>query len=139
MPPRYFVAEIGFLATWWVGFVAGWFAARITVPAFPPAMALRHSFRGFGIILASAFVASMGGYALGLPHRSNPDFSGWQEFAAPRGIQDLPDFVRVAYIYNASYLGGFIGLVLAVLYLRRLKRRASLAVNLGAKVTGTAP
>ncbi|MCU0874407.1 MAG: hypothetical protein MUE50_18895 [Pirellulaceae bacterium] len=32
---RVFVAEIGFLATWWVGFFAAWFIARVTVPAFP--------------------------------------------------------------------------------------------------------
>ena len=25
LPPRSFVAEIGFLATWWVGLIAGWF------------------------------------------------------------------------------------------------------------------
>ena len=34
LPARIFVAEIGFLATWWVGFFAGWFIARISVPAF---------------------------------------------------------------------------------------------------------
>lgn len=27
LPPRVFVAAIGFLATWWVGFIAGWFIA----------------------------------------------------------------------------------------------------------------
>jgi hypothetical protein len=36
LPARVFVAEIGFMASWWVGFVAGWFIARITVPAFGP-------------------------------------------------------------------------------------------------------
>ena len=29
LPNRVFVAEIGFLATWWVGLIAGWFIARI--------------------------------------------------------------------------------------------------------------
>jgi hypothetical protein len=35
---------------------------------------------------------------------------------------DLPSFVRVAYIHNASYLGGLIGLVAAVIYLRQQKQ-----------------
>jgi hypothetical protein len=31
---RIFVAEIGFLATWWVGLVVTWFLARIAIPKF---------------------------------------------------------------------------------------------------------
>lgn len=30
-PPRLLVAEIGFLATWWVGALAGWLIGRVTV------------------------------------------------------------------------------------------------------------
>ena len=65
-PARVFVAEIGFLASWWVGFFAAWFIARITVPAFPPAKAFRYSLRGFLIILAFAFATSIVGYVLGV-------------------------------------------------------------------------
>ena len=43
LPPRVFVVEIGFLASWWVGLFAGWFIARIAVPSFPPAAAVRNS------------------------------------------------------------------------------------------------
>jgi hypothetical protein len=42
--------------------------------------------------------------------------------ASQLGIVDLSSFVRVAYIHNASYLGGLIGLVIAVLYLWQQKR-----------------
>src|SRR5438105_15227373 len=55
LPPRIFVAEIGFLASWWVGLFAGWFIARIAVPSFPQAAAVRKTFHGFLIILAFAF------------------------------------------------------------------------------------
>ena len=119
MPPRVFVAEIGFLATWWVGFFAAWFIARLTVPAFPRMAALRYSLRGFGIIIVAALIASIVGYLLGLWHGT--DYSAWEEFESTLRIRDLPRFVRVAYIHNASYLGGFIGLVAAIMYLRRLK------------------
>jgi hypothetical protein len=118
LPARVFVAEIGFLATWWVGFVAGWFIARICVPSFSRATAFRRSARGFLIILASAFVASNIGYVLGLLHDS--DYSAWESLASRLGIVDLPSFVRVAYIHNASYLGGLIGLIATIIYLRKL-------------------
>ena len=123
-PTRVFVGEIGFLATWWVGFVAGWFVARIAVPAFPPPTAFCHASRAFLTILAFALVASIVGYLLGLLRRSNSDFSSWEGLAANRGILDLPSFVRVAYIHNASYLGGLVGLVAAIVRLRRLKGMA---------------
>ena len=120
LPARCFVAEIGFLATWWVGFIAGWFLARVAVPRWPPVDARAGILRGFGIILSCAFTTSLVGFGLGLLRGPNADYCGWQEFVQTRGVVDLPSFVRVAYIHNASYLGGLIGLMVALVYLRRL-------------------
>jgi hypothetical protein len=122
LPARFFVAEIGFLATWWVGFIAGWFLARMSVPSLPPATARRHCFSGFAIILACSTMATIIGFGLGLLRGAKADFSAWRGFAETRGVLDLPSFVRVAYIHNASYLGGLIGLIIALVHLRRLKR-----------------
>jgi hypothetical protein len=75
--------------------------------------------RGFLIIFAFTFAAAIVGYLASLLHGS--DYSAWADFASRLGVLDLPSFVRVAYIHNASYLGGLIGLVTVVIYLRRLK------------------
>ena len=119
LPPRAFVAEIGFLATWWVGFFAAWFIARITVPAFPPALRSRHTIHGVLIMLACALASLIAGYMLGLLHGA--DYSAWEGLASTLGIVDLPNFVRVAYIHNASYLGGLVGLIAAIIYVRKIK------------------
>ena len=129
LPPRVFVAEIGFLATWWVGFIAAWFIARITVPAFPPPRRFLHTIQGVLIILACALASSGAGYILGLLHGS--DYSAWEAFASRLGVVDLPGFVRVAYIHNAGYLGGLVGLIVAIVYLRTLR-----TPNLPASVDG---
>ncbi len=131
LPPRIFVGEIGFLASWWVGFIAAWFLARIAVPAFPPRLAFRYILRGSLIIFSTALVASIIGYVYGLWRSSGSDFSAWQRFTSTYGVLDLPSFVRVAYIHNASYLGGLIGLVVAIAYLRRLRRKRDGAVSAG--------
>src|ERR1043166_5934952 len=110
-PPRVFVAEIGFFATW--------FIARITVPSFPPAVAFRHTARGFAIILACALASSAVGYVLGVLHGS--DYSTWETLASTLQISDVPAFVRVAYVHNAAYLGAVLGLIVAIVYLRKLK------------------
>jgi hypothetical protein len=71
------------------------------------------------IILVFAFAASVVGNVLGIMHGS--DYSGWENLALTPGILDLPSFVRVAYTHNASYLSGLIGLVAAIIYLRKLR------------------
>lgn len=123
LPRRVFVAEIGFLATWWVGFFAAWFIARITVPAFPRKTAFHYSLHGFLMIFAAALLVGICGYLCGIWH--GPDYSAWQEFAVRFQIADLPGFVCVAYIHNASYLGGLIGLLIAIAYLLRVRRLKS--------------
>jgi len=122
LPRRFLVAEIGFLATWWVGLIAGWFLARIAVPNCPPTQARSHIWQGFGIILVCGFAGSLCGWSFGLLRGPNADYSGWHGFAVAHGVLDLPSFVRVAYIHNASYLGGLIGLVVALIRIRKLRR-----------------
>ncbi len=116
-PPRVFVAEIGFLASWWVGFAAAWFLSRGAFPRFPKTSAFRIVIRGMGIVAAFAALGSIVGYILGKMH--GPDFSAWSGFTFSYHITDLPSFVRAAYIHNASYAGGFIGLAAALLTQRR--------------------
>jgi hypothetical protein len=122
IPLRARVGLIGFLATWWVGFFSAWFMARIAVPVWPVRTAWRMVSRGILMILASALISGLIGGCLGEWHKANPDYSGWQEFAILAGVQDLPAFVQVAYIHNAGYLGGLIGLVLALVYLVHKKK-----------------
>lgn len=119
-PPRVFVAEIGFLATWWVGFIGAWFIARLTVPSFPPALAFRCTLRGFAVIFAVALTAFVVAYILGMRH--GPDYSAWQPLAPRLSNSEMRGFVQVAYIHNAGYLGGLIGLVAAIVYIQKFKK-----------------
>ena len=121
-PQRIFVAEIGFLATWWVGFLSAWFLARIAVPAWPVRIAVRHCIRGFGIIIGCAILAGMIGFALGSLH--SDDYSNWASMTQDFGVTDIRAFVLVGYIHNASYLGGLIGLVVAMIRLRKSTRQS---------------
>jgi hypothetical protein len=123
LPPRVFAGEIGFLATWWVGFFAAWFLARVTVPAFPSEVAFRHMRNGFGIVFAFALTAGAAGYILGIARGRDADYSSWHDIGWMLRISDLPSFVHVAYIHNAGYLGGLTGLIVAIIYVRRLKKR----------------
>lgn len=117
LPRRVYVAEIGVLATWWVGFFAGWFIGRIAVPKVEPRRVQRLCIVGFSIVFAFASIGTALGYVFGLIHQ--PDLTQWETIGFQLHITDLASFVRVAYIHNGSYAGGFSGLVAALLYVRR--------------------
>lgn len=120
-PVRVLVGEIGFLATWWVGLIAGWFLARIAVPAWPGTNAWRRCLRGFGVMIGTALTAGIVGYLMGAFHPK--DYSLFlTELCEERGIVDVPAFVQVGMIHNASYLGGLVGLIAAIVWLIRAKR-----------------
>jgi hypothetical protein len=120
LPSRIFVAEIGFLASWWVGLFAGWFIGRLTVRLYDTRDRVCGNLRAFTIIFCFALAGSFGGYLFGLLHQ--PNYADWSYFAE-RGVLDLAAFVRVAYIHNGSYLGGLLGLIAALFYLRKMTCR----------------
>jgi hypothetical protein len=123
---RFFVATIGFLATSWVGFAAGWFLARWLIPNQPRTRAYRQIGQGFGCILAFGVSFAALGYGYGLWRGPEGDYSRWAQTLQLLRIADNWSFVRVAYIHNAGYLGGTVGLVVALLA-NRPQRPASAA------------
>jgi len=115
---RVFVATIGFLATWWVGFIIAWFLARRMIPNQPRMHAYRQILRAFGIVFSCGLMFGIGGFAFGLWRGPDADYSSWAWAFRQYSITDAWSFVRVAYIHNASYVGGLVGLVAALVTIR---------------------
>jgi len=123
---RVFVGEIGFLATWWVGFFSGWFMARIAVPAMPLPVARRYCMTGFAFIFPAALAGGIGGYLFGLFY--SPNYTYWREITLSLHVTQPDAFIRVAYIHSGSYLGaliGLIGLIVAIGFVVWKKRKHS--------------
>jgi len=112
LPPRLFVAEIGFLAASGVGLVAGWVFARLRLEHSEPQM-FTDSLKAFVGIIACAIAAASLAYFIGFYIHPQPENSGIADLAASLGVRDVPGFVRVAYIHNAGYLGAFVGITSA--------------------------
>jgi hypothetical protein len=115
---RAFAATIGFLATWWVGFAAAWFLARRYVPDQPRRRALKQVAGGFLCVLGFGLTFGAAGYAWGLWRGPAANYSAWAEMIYALEVTDTWAFVRVAYIHNAGYLGGLVGLVAALVAIR---------------------
>lgn len=119
--PRWFVAKIGFAASWWVGLIAGWVLARLALRSGRDEG--RTIATGFAIVLGSGVVGALGGWLwAGSPLTPDP---AWREFADLSGVLDFEAFRRVGCIHNGSYLGGVAGTVAAALWIRSRRIRES--------------
>lgn len=124
LPIHFFVAEIGFLATWWVGFLAGWVLTRVMVSAPQPQQMFTPSLRGFTLTIGSAITAAIIAYVVGTFARPQAGNSDLADLAASLGVRDVAAFVRVTYIHNAGYIGALIGITFAAVATWRRTRVA---------------
>jgi len=121
-PRRVFVAEIGLLASWWVGLIGGWFLGRAGAADLSPAKRWPLIARAFALIALLTLTAGLIGWLWGAAVASTSSLSTWQIARQSLGVRDLPSFVTVAYIHNGTYLGAALGIVIAILYIRHKSR-----------------
>jgi len=112
------VMKIGFLATWWVGFFAGWFMGRVTLPHEPVKVAARRSTTGVGVMIAIAVIFAISANFWAPTSLEDTRIGNWSDMLSYYHIQDPLAFIRVGYIHNASYLGGLVGLTAVLVWLR---------------------
>lgn len=128
LPERVLVAQIGFLATWWVGMFSGWFMGRITIPYLPLPQAARLCAQGMVYMMLVAVIFALTAYGVAPKKAEAPRMAYWQAWLLPNDVIDGVAFVQVGYIHNASYLGGLVGLIGVLFWLRR--RRQQLRISL---------
>jgi hypothetical protein len=123
----YVYALLGAMVAGFFGIIHGQITYSISLKYFTRLKFLQFHYDDFGLPLR-VFVAKIGFLAtrwVGLLRGPHASYATWQQFVNARGIVDVPSFVRVAYIHNASHLAGLTGLVIALIRLRRLKPAAT--------------
>lgn len=118
-PRRVFVAEIGFLATWWVGLIAAWFLARIALPKFDSPG--KRVMKAMAMIVGVTILLGITGYFIGpFLFGNRPD---WREALDSMGVTDTTAFNRVAAIHLGSYAGAFLGWIAMMVRTASLQTR----------------
>jgi hypothetical protein len=121
--PRVLAAEVGFLATWWVGLIGGWFIARAGLAELTERSTRYYTARTLAMAGGVAVTIGALGALLGAV-QAHDDLSGWRAWQENLDLRDLPGFIIVAYLHWASYLGGLLGVVAAAVYVKRTLARA---------------
>ena len=131
---RVFVCFIGALASCWAGLAIAWFLARRLIPNQPKGRAIRQIGTGFAIVFGCAILLGCTGFGYGVWRGPDANYDQWLWATRNYAITDIWAFVRVAYIHNASYLGGLVGLIASLVVLRPETQNSS---NIIASTEGT--
>ena len=110
MQNRLGASLVGWRASWWMGLLAG-------MPAFllgfmilrRPQRLLAAGLGAIGAVIITVLLFSMGGLMLGM---MAPQYAS--SLPLPDGISDTESFLRAALMHEASYYGGFVGILVAL-------------------------
>ena len=115
---------IGFLATWWVGMIAGWVLGRVTISPAGTLLPIPRLLGLFAVILVFAAVSGVLGFVYGTLTWDLAE-TKWSLWKASCGVQDLSAFARVGHIHAFGYVGALVGLIVAAVIARRRALRST--------------
>lgn len=118
--PRLAVCAVGFLATWWTGILIGPVIACVGLIHNNTHIMQQANFRAVLITLAVTFTTGLAGLLFGWLVLVDKGVSWW----LPAGLVDRDHFTMVGSMHNFSYLGGLIGLIAAVIYHVRVRKKS---------------
>lgn len=117
---RQTVAAIGFLATWWMGLFIGIPLGLLSL-IFPDHKSMSAILsKAISIVLVVTVLTAMLGLIYGRFYLTKTGVDWW----LPDDLIDRSAFITVGSIHNFSYLGGGIGLLVAIGYLLFRKIRS---------------
>lgn len=121
--PRKGAAVVGFKATWWMGCLIGFFLAFIGMFRYKGSKKeiVKILVNAVFIVIVVTFVTGLIGLAYGYYFLADTGVS-WR---LPAGLLEVKNYIAVGSMHNFSYIGGFAGLLVAIIYIVIKKRKAS--------------
>jgi type III secretory pathway component EscS len=114
------VSLIGILSTWWFGLMLGLFIGIVDLFYNPKKSTLNLSLKAIGINLFIALFTGLIGFIYAKYFLKETPLN-WN---IPHTVVDVRRFVAVGTMHNFSYIGGGIGLVVAMIYkIRQLRKK----------------
>lgn len=110
---RVSISIIGFLATWWMGMIIGFVLGFVGLLFKDYKLMSRALIASVPIVLFTAVLFGLIGFLYSTFYLVNTEVS----WGLPETLVDRKGFVVVGSIHNFSYLGGAIGLLVALVYM----------------------
>jgi hypothetical protein len=109
IPERIRAAEVGFLASWWMGIPIGMLVAPVALIHRSAGTVLRYGLLGFGVLMIFTGLFAGVGLIYGYAHTTTFDLRQYPGWFLPNNLVHVRRFLCVGYMHNAAYLGGVIG------------------------------
>jgi hypothetical protein len=117
--PRVGAAQVGALASWWMGVIVALPAFLYGLLAVPTARSyLAAGLGGIGLVLVLSTFAAVAGLLGGMVSAGTGLLDG--RLVVPEGV-DRADFLRAGFMHDASYVGGALGALVAFWPMRRAR------------------
>ena len=123
--PRVQVAIIGWRATWWMGIPIGLILGFEGFGNINAKSMLRITIKSLFLNVLVVFIVGLLGLAYGYIILSNQPLSDFESWYIPTNVIDPRTFINVSAMHNFSYVGGVLGLIVAIMY-STIKRRKSI-------------
>jgi len=113
LPERLRVAEIGFLASWWMGIPIG-LLTGVAGFIHPDARQMRSALlRSILAIVGFTLAFALCGLFYGYLQTRTLDLAHYRHWFIPKDVQNLRAFLCAGYMHNSAYLGGILAIPIA--------------------------
>jgi hypothetical protein len=125
IPERIRAAEVGFLASWWMGLPLGFLGGLAGF--VQPSVTLMWRALIWSLLVVATFTLTiaLAGLAYGWVQTGMIDLASYRGWFVPGGVTDLRHFLCAGYMHNSAYLGGALSLPVAWLFHLIFRARTS--------------
>jgi len=114
--PRLQVAIIGWKATWWMGIPIGLILGLEGLGHKDAKRMFNITFKALWINVLTVFIVGLIGLAYGFLVLSHQPLENFESWYIPDNVENIRTFISVSAMHNFSYMGGIIGLIVAITY-----------------------
>ncbi len=115
-PERLRVAEIGFLASWWMGVPIGLLAGLGGLVQRDARAMRRALLWSLPLIVGFTLLVALSGLAYGFVQTRDVDPADYAGWFIPENLEQPRRFLCAGYMHNAAYLGGALAIPVAWLF-----------------------
>ena len=116
VPERIRAAEVGFLASWWMGIPLGILCGLAGFIQRDPVLMRRALIWSLPVITTFTLAIALTGLAYGWHQTEMIDPASYRGWFVPPDVAELRRFLCVGYMHNAAYLGGALSIPAAWLF-----------------------
>ena len=116
VPERIRAAEVGFLASWWMGIPLGILCGSAGFIQRSSTLMSRALAQTLIIVAIFTMLVALAGLAYGWEQTATIDLNNYRGWFIPRDVKEIRRFLCAGYMHNSAYLGGVLSIVIAWLF-----------------------